>query len=67
MKGKNMQMITEAEECIGKYATRKKAKKMAKLETQRTGRKHHEFLTHYHCPYDQVDRMCWTILLSKKI
>lgn len=59
-------LIREAEECIGKYATRKKAQQLARIETQRTGREHHEFLTHYHCPYDDIDKACWTVILKSK-
>lgn len=57
--------MKESEECIGKYATKTKAEQLAKLETQRTGRKHHAFLTHYNCPYDNVQKICWTVLLSR--
>ncbi len=59
-----IRLITENEECLGKYTTREKARMAAKLETQRTGREHHEFLTHYHCPYDDIDKACWTVLLK---
>ena len=61
----DMKMMDKSRECIGKYATRKKAREITKMETQRTGRKHHEFLTHYYCPYESVNKMCWTVILGK--
>ena len=57
--------MKESEECIGKYATKNKASQIAELETQRTGRKHHAFMTHYNCPYDNVKKICWTVMLSR--
>lgn len=62
-----MKMIDKTEECIGKYATKAKATEIAESETRQTERKHHAFLTHYHCPYEFVDKMCWTVLLSKNV
>lgn len=60
-----MRHLKKSEECIGKYATKNRAEFAAKSETQRTGKHHHAFFTHYHCPYDNIDILCWTVLLDK--
>ena len=59
-------MIYNSEECIGKYSTKKQADKVAKLETEQTGRKHHAFLTHYNSPYGFEDIIHWTIIISQE-
>jgi len=58
--------ITKEEECIGKYATRAKAQRVAKTQTLATGVKHHVLLTHYVCPYTFNHIICWTIIISKR-
>jgi len=60
-----MRFIYSTEECIGKYSTMKDAEKLAESETKRTGRMHHPFLTHYHCPYGFEDIIHWTIIVSR--
>lgn len=65
--GKSEKIISmpESDECLGRYATKRKAQEMATAETQSTGRLHKTFFTHYYCPYDFVNKSCWTVILSR--
>ena len=60
-----MRPMSKDKECIGKYATKRKAQEMARMETRNTGVKHHAFFTHYYCPYELENFSCWTVMLTQ--
>ncbi len=63
----DMDFINEDEECIGRYKTKEKAFIVAQAESLETGKMHHAFLSHYYCPYDNCDKMFWSVMVSRKI
>jgi hypothetical protein len=61
-----MRMIDDQEECLGHYKNKSMAETIAIEETRKTNIPHHAFLSHYNCPYDFIDKMFWSVIITRE-